>query len=49
MDNTYGFTSTASTCFFGMGFTSGYVGVISQVKFFMNVFTKATYSSKLKF
>ena len=49
MDNTFGFTSTATTCYFGMGFTSGYVGVISQVKFFMNVFTKVTYSSKLKF
>jgi hypothetical protein len=49
MDNTVGFTDTKSTCNFGMSFKSGFVGIVSEVKFFMNVFTKSLYVDSLQF
>lgn len=47
MDYVNGFIDTASTCYIGLGFKSGYVGIVSEVKFFMNRFVKATYSGNL--
>jgi hypothetical protein len=49
-DNTVGFKDTTSTtCYIGMGFTVGHVGIVSEVKFFMNTFLKETYSGNLIF
>jgi hypothetical protein len=49
MSNQNGWTSTAAPCFFGTAFKPGYVGVINEVKYFMNRFVKAKFVSKLRF
>ena len=49
MDNTFGYTDSTSACSFGMNFDTNFVGVVSQVKFFMSTFVKSTYSGKLAF
>jgi len=46
-DNNNGYIDSSPTCNFGMYFKSGYVGVVNQVKFFMNDFVKSTVSGKL--
>ena len=38
-----------ANCFVGMKFRPGFVGLLSQVKYFMNNINKATYSGNLKF
>lgn len=50
-DDSYqnGWTSGNYPCYFGTAFRSGYVGVINEVKYFMNRFTKSNYVGKLKF
>jgi hypothetical protein len=42
-----GFTDPARYCFFGTGFRVGYVGLVNEVKFFMNRFTRSNFVNKL--
>ena len=44
-----GFQSTQSTCYFGTSFRPGYVGVITQVKYWMNTFVQSQIVGKLNF
>lgn len=44
-----GFSDTKSGCYFGTGFKKDYVGVLNEVKFYMNTFTKSNYVSLLSF
>jgi hypothetical protein len=44
-----GWTSRSAPCFFGTSFRVGYVGVINEVKYFMNRFIKANFVGKLRF
>ena len=44
-----GFNKSAASCYFGIELTSGYVGILSEVKFFMNPFLMATYAGNLLF
>jgi len=49
MNNANGYTDTSVPCYFGMGFLPGYVGIVSQVKFFMNQFLASTFVNNLVF
>lgn len=44
-----GWTSNTKNCFFGTSFRVGYVGVLNEVKYFMNRFLKAKFVGLLKF
>jgi hypothetical protein len=44
-----GWTNTASNCYFGTAFKYGYVGVLNEVKFFMNRFNRNNFVNKLIF
>jgi len=46
-NNQVGWTDWAANCFFGTRFRQGYVGVITEVKYFMNRFTRPNYIGKL--
>jgi len=49
MSNQNGWTSTTANCYFGTAFRAGYVGIINEVRYFMNRFTKTNYVGRLKF
>ena len=46
-DNNNGYVDSNETCNFGMYFKTGYVGVVNQIKFFMNQFVKSSVSGLL--
>ena len=47
--NNNGWNDTAANCFFGISFKLGYIGVITEVKYFMTTFVKTNFVGKLKF
>ena len=47
--NQNGWTSEAAKCFFGTSFKVGYIGVISEVKYFMSRFNRTNFVDKLRF
>ena len=46
--NQNGWNDTAKNCYFGTAFKAGYVGVINEVKYFMNRFYRPNFVGKLK-
>ena len=44
-----GWTDSKANCSFGTAFKSGYLGVLSEVKYFMNRFTISKIANKLRF
>jgi hypothetical protein len=44
-----GWTDPSTSCHFGTAFRNNYVGVINEVKYFMNRFDKFDYDGELKF
>jgi hypothetical protein len=44
-----GWIDVKTNCYFGAKFRSGYMGVISEVKYFMNRFSRLNYIGVLKF
>lgn len=44
-----GWSSTASNCYFGTAFRTGYIGELNEVKYYMSRFTKSNFVGKLKF
>lgn len=47
--NLNGWTDNGLNCFFGTAFKPGYIGVIKEVKYFMNRFTRANIVNNLRF
>lgn len=47
--NQNGWTDTAGNCYFGTAFRQGYIGILNEVKYYMNRFTKSNFVGKLKF
>lgn len=43
------YIDTSATCNFGTYFRSGFIGQLSEVKFFMPVFVKSNFADKLAF
>jgi hypothetical protein len=48
-NNVAGYNKTTTNCYFGISVAEGYVGVLSEVKIFMNRFSMATYAGNLVF
>ena len=43
-NNSNGFNSSSNSCFFGTGFTKDHIGLITEVKFFLNKFVVSKYA-----
>jgi hypothetical protein len=48
-ENLSDYSDTSANCYFGLGVKEGYVGVLDEMKFFMNDFTRDNFVDILEF